>query len=282
MKKLYDILGVPTDASDADLKKAYRKLAIKYHPDKNPDDPKAEEMFKEVSSAYEILTDPQKKVKYQHQSNPHGTREGWTSGWNQEGMDMFEEMVRNSGFGNMFDQRYGWSQGGKGRDVRAKMQVTLHEAYYGTDRRMNIGVKTLNIHIPKGVRSGQNLRIKGEGQKGVTEDKNGDLLIEVLVLNNSEYFLDEQGIHTMVHVDLYDVVLGCDKKIKVFDRTLSYKIPRGTQNGKTLRVRGKGFPIWKKEGVFGDLLISIIIDIPKDLNQHEIKLFEKLKELRNR
>ena len=282
MKKLYDILGLPESASDADLKKAYRKLAIKYHPDKNPDDPKSEEKFKEVSTAYEILSDPQKKVKYQQQNNPFGPRPGYSTGWTQGGMDMFEEMIRNSGFGGMFDQRYGWADKGKGRDVRTQMQITLKEAYYGTNRKIHIGIKTLNITIPKGVRTGQNLKVKGEGQKGQTQDLNGDLIVKIEVLNSEKFFLDSLGLHTMIHLDLYDAILGTEKKITVFDRTLSYKIPQGTQNGKTLRIRNKGFPLWKKEGQYGDLLVSVIIDIPTRLNQEELKLFQKLKELKNR
>lgn len=281
MKKLYDILGVPLDASDADLKKAYRKLAIKYHPDKNPDDSAAEEKFKEVNSAYEILTDPKKKMQYQQQQhNPMGTPSGYSTGWTKGGMDMFEEMLRSSGFSDMFDQRFGFGARGKGRDVRTQIQLTLEEAYYGTERRMNIGVKTLNIKIPKGVRPGQNLRIKGEGQKGASEDKNGDLIVHVDILNKGDFFLDDQGIHTVIHIDLYDAILGSTKKIQVFDRTLNYNIPKGTQNGKTLRIRNKGYPIWKREGYFTDLLISVIIDIPSNLSQAEYRLFEKLKQLR--
>ena len=282
MKKLYDILGVPIDASDADLKKAYRKLAVKYHPDKNPGDAAAEERFKEVSSAYEILTDPKKKMQYQQQQNPMGTPGGYSTGWTQGGMDMFEEMIRNSRFSEMFDQRFGWGQQGKGRDVKAMLQLTLQEAYYGTERKMTMGVKTINIKIPKGVRQGQNLRIKGEGQRGHTEDKNGDLIINISILNHDKFFLDDQGLHTVIHINLYDAILGSTEKIHVFDRTLNYKIPKGTQNGKTLRIRNKGYPLWKREGLFSDLLISVIIDIPTNLTQKEYVLFEKLKELKNR
>ena len=282
MKKLYDILGVPSDASDADLKKAYRKLAIKYHPDKNPDNSAAEEKFKEVNSAYEILTNPQKKIKYQQQSNPYGTPSGYTTGWTQNGMDMFEEMLRNQNFGEMFNQRYGWGNSGRGSDVQTIMQLTLQEAYYGIERKMMMGVKTLNVKIPKGVRPGQHLRIKGEGQRGHTEDKNGDLIVIIKIMPHATFFLDEQGLHTVIHLDLYDAILGSTQKIQIFDRTLNYKVPRGTQNGKTLRIRNKGYPLWRREEMFSDLLISVIVDIPTNLTQKESALFEKLKELKNR
>ena len=162
------------------------------------------------------------------------------------------------------------------------MQLTLLEAYYGTERRMNIGVKALNIKIPRGVRSGQNLRIKGEGQNGYTSDLNGDLILTIKILNHDTFFLDDQGLHTVIHINLYDAILGCSKKIYVFDRTLNYAIPKGTQNGKTFRIRNKGYPIWKRDGYFSDLLISVIVDIPTNLTQEEYRLFEKLKQLRNR
>jgi len=280
VKKLYDILGVPTDASDADLKKAYKKLAIKYHPDKNPDDSAAEEKFKEVNSAYEILSNPKKKVQYQQQQNPFSG--AGSTGWTQGGMDMFEEMLRNQNFGEMFNQRYGWGNSGRGRDVQTIMQLTLQEAYYGVERKMMMGVKTFNVKIPKGVRPGQHLRIKGEGQKGHTEDKNGDLIVIIKIAPHTTFLLDEQGLHTVIHIDLYDAILGSTKKIQIFDRTLNYKIPKGTQNGKTLRIRNKGYPLWKREGMFSDLLISVIVDIPTNLTQKELALFEKLKESKNR
>ena len=281
MKKLYNILGVPTDASDAEIKKAYRKLAIQYHPDKNPDNKAAEEKFKEINSAYEILSNPKKKLQYQQQQNPFGSGPQST-GWTQGGMDMFEEMIRNSSFGNMFDQRYGWGNSGKGKDVQAIIEITLQEAYFGLERKINMGVKALNIKIPKGVRPGQHLRIKGEGQKGHTEDKNGDLIVIIRINPHDTFFLDDQGLHTVIHVGLYDAILGGTKKIQIFDKTLNYSIPKGTQNGKTLRIRNKGYPLWKREGFFTDLLISVIIEIPTELTQKEYELFRKLKEIKNR
>jgi curved DNA-binding protein len=113
-------------------------------------------------------------------------------------------------------------------------------------------------------------------------DKNGDLIVIIKIIPHAVFFLDEQGLHTVIHIDLYDAILGGTKKIQIFDRTLNYKVPKGTQNGKTLRIRNKGYPLWKREGMFSDLLISVIVDIPTNLTQKELALFEKLKELKNR
>ena len=274
MKKLYDILGVPLTATEDEIKKAYRKLAIKYHPDKNPNNTQAEEKFKEVAEAYDVLSNPSKKAAYQRQDNPMG---GFQQGNMSEGM--FEDLLRNSGFADMFNKTYGWAEKGKGRDVKAGMQLTLEEAYYGTTRRFNVGIKNLEVTIPKGATSGQQLRVKGEGQKGMTHDLNGDLILVMDVLNTKTFFLDPQGLHTIVHVPLYDAILGCKKTIEVFDKTIAFSVPAQTGNGKVLRIKGRGMPRWKREG-FGNLLVSIIIDFPTDMNQEEFALFKKLRQIR--
>jgi|TARA_R100000908_G_scaffold64349_2_gene47914 curved DNA-binding protein len=275
MKELYDILEVPQNATDTEVKKSYRKLALKFHPDKNQDDPKAEEKFKKISEAYGILSDPKKKAEYQRKQNPFGNFQGGN-------MDdsMFEDILRNSGFADMFNNRYGYNERGKGRDIKSSIQITLEESYFGTTRRISVAMSSFDVKIPPGATSGQNLRLKGKGQKGMTEDLHGDLVLVIEVLNTQKFYLDPQGLHTVVHIDLYDAVLGGKQTLQIFDKTISFNVPKATSHGKVLRIRGKGMPLWKKEGQYGNLLVSIFVDIPTNLTHEEIELFKKLKELR--
>ena len=275
MKELYNILEVPETATDTEVKKSYRKLALKFHPDKNQDDPKAEEKFKKISEAYGILSDPKKKAEYQRKQNPFGNFQGGN-------MDdsMFEDILKNSGFADMFNNRYGYNERGKGRDIKSSIQITLEESYFGTTRRISVAMSSFDVKIPPGAITGQNLRLKGKGQKGMTEDLHGDLVLVIEVLNTQKFYLDPQGLHTVVHVNLYDAVLGGKQTLQIFDKTISFSIPKATSHGKVLRIRGKGMPLWKKEGQYGNLLVSIFVDIPTNLTHEEIELFKKLKELR--
>ncbi len=275
MKELYDILEVPENATDAEIKKSYRKLALKFHPDKNQDDPKAEEKFKKISEAYGILSDPKKKAEYQRKQNPF-------AGFQGGNMDdsMFEDILRNSGFADMFNNRYGYNERGKGRDIKSSIQITLEESYFGTTRRINVAMSSFDVKIPPGAVTGQNLRLKGKGQKGMTEDLSGDLVLVIEVLNTQKFYLDQQGLHTVVHIPLYDAVLGGKQMLEIFDKKISFNVPPGTTHGKVLRIRGKGMPLWKKEGQYGNLLVSIFVEIPNNLSKEELELFKKLKELR--
>ncbi len=275
MKELYDILEVPETATDTEVKKSYRKLALKFHPDKNQDDPKAEEKFKKISEAYGILSDPKKKAEYQRNKNPFGNFQGGN-------MDdsMFEDILRNSGFADMFNNRYGYNERGKGRDIKSSIQITLEESYFGTTRRINVAMSSFDVKIPPGAVNGQNLRLKGKGQKGMTEELSGDLVLVIEVLNTQKFYLDKQGLHTVVHIPLYDAVLGGKQTLHIFDKKIRFNVPGATTHGKVLRIRGKGMPLWKKEGQYGNLLVSIFVDIPTNLTNEEIELFKKLKELR--
>ena len=271
MKDPYNILGVDKTASDKEIKKAYRKLAKENHPDKVEGN---EEKFKEIADAYETLGNPQKKAQYdQGANNPFADFGHDFTG------SMFEDLLRNQNFSGAFNQRYGYNT--KGRNTTGVLRITLADAYYGTSRDVSIGMKTIKLDIPAGIRSGQKLRLKGLGQRGQTEDLSGDLIMTIEVLNDNNFFVDNQGLHSIKNISLYDALLGGKETIDCFDKTITFTIPPGTTHGKVLRVKGKGFPIYKQGGKFSDLLISIVVDIPTYLDDEDKKLIQKLKDKHN-
>ena len=272
MKDPYNILGVDKSSSADDIKKAYRKLAKKYHPDTTNGN---EEKFKEAADAYETLGNTQKKAQYdQMQSNPFSNFGG--GDFNES---MFEDLIRNQNFSGAFNQRYGYNT--KGRNTTGVLRITLADAYYGTSRDVNIGMKTIKLDIPPGIRNGQKLRLKGLGQRGQTEELSGDLIMNIEVINDTNFFLDNQGLHTVKNISMYDAILGGKDSINCYDKIISFSIPRGTTNGKVLRVKGKGFPVYKQEGKYSDLLISVIVDIPTNLDKEDEILIKKIKDKHN-
>jgi len=271
MKDPYSILGVNKTSSADDIKKAYRKLAKEYHPDKQKGN---EEKFKEIADAYDTLGNPQKKARHdQAQSNPFGA--GFGGDFSES---MFEDLLRNQNFSGAFNQRYGYNQ--KGRNSTGVLRITLADSYYGTSRDVSIGMKTIKVDIPPGIRSGQKLRLKGLGQRGQTEELSGDLIMTIEVINDNNFFLDNQGLHTIKNINLFDAILGGKETIDCFDKTITFTIPPGTANGKVLRVKGKGFPVYK-QATFSDLLISIIVDIPTNLDEEDKKAIQKIKDKNN-
>ena len=272
MKDPYNILGVDKSSSANDIKKAYRKLAKENHPDKVNGN---EERFKEIADAYETLGNTQKKAQYdQMQSNPFGNFGG--GDFNDS---MFEDLLRNQNFSGAFNQRYGYNT--KGRNTTGVLRISLADAYYGTNRDVGIGMKKIKLDIPAGIRNGQKLRLKGLGQRGQTEELSGDLIMTIEVANDNNFFIDNQGLHTIKNISLYDALLGGKDTLDCFDKVISFSIPKGTSNGKVLRVKGKGFPIYKQENKYSDLLISIIVDIPTNLDADDEMLIKKIKEKYN-
>ena len=272
MKDPYQTLGVDKTAQADVIKKAYRKLAKEYHPDKSKGN---EEKFKEVADAYETLSDPNKKARYdQMQSNPFGG--GFGGDFNDS---MFEDLLRNQNFSGAFNQRYGFNS--KGSNTSGILKISLADAYYGTSRDVNIGMKTIKVDIPPGIKTGQKLRLKGLGQRGQTEELSGDLIMTIDIVNDNNFFIDNQGLHTIKNISLYDALLGGKDSLNCFDKTITFSIPPGTANGKVLRVKGKGFPIYKQEGKYTDLLISVIVDIPDNLDREDKMLIQKIKDKHN-
>ena len=262
----YKVLGLDKSATSDDIKKRYRKLAKEFHPDKNGGD---DTRFKEIANAYDILSDPTKKAKLDRPTHT------------QFDERFFEEFLKNQNFSGMFDNRYGWSQNGKGSNVNADILITLEEAYFGAKKELRIGLKSIAVSIKPGIVNGQRLRLKGLGQKGLTEDLNGDVILTVTVQGHSDYMLDNKGLHKIHKVDIFDAMLGGRTSIEVFDKKIYFNISPGTQNGAILRIQGKGFPIYEKEEKYGDLYINVLLKLPDDLTTNELASIEKIKNMIN-
>ena len=269
MKDPYQLLGVEKNATADVIKKAYRSLAKEYHPDKAKGN---EEKFKAIADAYDTLGDPQKKANYdQRQNNPFSQ----FGGGGDFSESMFEDLLRNQNFSGAFNQRYGHTA--KGRNTTGILRISLADAYYGTNRGDRIGMKTVKVDIGAGIKNGQKIRLKGLGQSGQTVELNGDLIMTIDVVGDNNFFIDNQGLHAIKNINMYDAILGGQDSIDCFDKTITFNIPAGTANGKVLRVKGKGFPIYKQKDKYTDLLISIIVDIPTDLDNDDKALIQKIK-----
>jgi curved DNA-binding protein len=268
MKDPYKILGLDKSATDEEIKKTYRKLAMEHHPDRTGGD---DTRFKEIAEAYSILSDPKKKARLNSSFDLNSVF----------GDDIFEDFLKNHGFGDMFNNRYGWSQNGKGRNVQMQLQITLDEAYNGAKREIRLGTRVIAIDIPTGVKTGQRLKIEGLGQRGLTEDLNGDLLVTILVMDHPDYMIDNKGLHKIHRISIFDAMLGGKSTVDVFDKKINFTIPKCTQNGAILRIQGKGFPIFNQYEKYGDLYINILVELPKDLTDDETSLIIKVKDMIN-
>ncbi|GIV34295.1 MAG: molecular chaperone DnaJ [Chitinophagales bacterium] len=307
-KDYYKILGVDKNATEEQIKKAYRHLAKKYHPDKNKGDKVAEEKFKEVSEAYEVLKDPEKRKKYdqlganwkQFQQSG-GSAEGFDwSQWTGPGGATFHFegdphafFGSGSGFSEFFETIFGGmggarrgrsgfggqTKGYKGQDYQAEITLTLEEAYHGTSRIFEINGKKIRITIKPGTEDGQLLRVKGQGAPGIRGGEAGDLYVKVRIAPHPRFERQGDDLLQTFPVHLYTAVLGGEAEVPTLSGQVKVKIPAGTQNGKVLRLRGKGMPKYNRPNEYGDMLIKIQVVIPERLSAEERGLFEKLKKL---
>ncbi len=311
-KKYYDILGVSKDASQEAIKKAYRKLAVKHHPDKNPNNKKAEERFKEINEAYEVLKDPEKREKYDRlganwKQYEHAGAGGGGFDWSQFGGrgggrtyhfegDAGDVFGGAGGFSDFFNAFFG-GMGGfdnmrgattedfrsqrqvKGRDLRAQLDLSLHEAYHGISKILNIDGQKLKINIKPGAYSGQELRLKNKGASSPSGGEKGDLYLKINVIPGAGDQIEGQNLIKEMPVDLYTAVLGGKLQVNTPAGKINITVPKSTQPGTTLRLKGKGMPVYGQKDKHGDLLIRLKIQIPKDLTTEEIGLFQKLKNM---
>ncbi len=303
----YKVLGVNKDANDKDIKKAYRKLARKYHPDINPNDKDAEKKFKEINEANQVLTDPENRKKYdkygkdwkhadqfeqagQQQYRRSGGPGGGQSGYGQPGggfsgggdfSDFFESMFGGGGassFGG--GSPFGGGRNYKGQDFNASLTLNLRDVYATEKRTITVNGKNIRLTIPAGVKDGQVIKIAGYGGEGPNGGPKGDLFITFSIANNTDFKLDQDNLYSTVELDLYKAILGGEIIVDTFDGKVKLNVAPGTQNGTKVKLKGKGFPVYKKEGSFGDLYVTYQVNMPTDLSEKEKELFNELANLR--
>ena len=288
----YKILGIDKKATENEIKKAYRKSARKYHPDLNPNDKIAEKKFKEINEANEVLSHVENRKKYdkygkdwehaeqfekakQQQNYQRTTHQGHSSNYSEEDFsDFFSSM-----FGGGFEASRG-SAKYRGQDFNAELHLDLKDVYQTHKQTLTINGKNIRLTIPAGVKNGQIIKIKGHGGQGVNGGPNGDLHIKFSISNHTNFKRDKNNLYTNVDLNLYKAVLGGDINIDTFNGKVKLKVKPETQNGTKVKLKGKGFPIYKKEGQFGDLFITYQIKIPTNLSDKEKKLFKELVKLK--
>jgi curved DNA-binding protein len=311
-KDYYKILGVDKKASTDEVKKAYRKLAVKYHPDKNTGDKVAEDRFKEINEAHEVLSDPEKRKKYDRfgedwrhyqASGGNETQFDWSqyarsqsergAGNGNEGYGTFEfrDIFGGQGAGDFFEMLFGRSPGAssggrrtasrRGQDAEAELPITLEEAYSGATKMFEMNGQTIRIRINPGIQDGQSLRLTGKGNPGARGGQSGDLYLKIRVLPHPEFTRKENDLYRDLPISLYAAVLGGKAEVRTLRGTVKVDIQPGTQNGQTLRLAGLGMPVYNEPGRLGDLYATTVVQIPLRLTDQEKELFRKLAELRS-
>lgn len=289
----YKILGINKNASENDIKKAYRKLARKYHPDLNPNDKEAERKFKEINEANEVLSNPENRKKYDKYGKDWKHAEEFEKAQQEQRAyskqrstaDPFGDSDYSDFFRSMFgggsSRRTAGGVKFKGQDFNADLHLDIRDIYETHKRTLTVNGKNIRLTIPAGVKNDQVIRIKGQGGEGIGGGPRGDLLIRFVITNNTNFKRDGNNLYTTLPIDLYTAVLGGEITAETFTGKVKLKVKPETQNGTRVKLKGKGFPVYKKEGVYGDLYITYQVKIPRNLGTKEKKLFEELAKLSN-
>ena len=293
----YKILELDKTATQADIKKAYRKLARKLHPDLNPNDKSAQEKFQRVNEANEVLSDPEKRKKYDQygkdwehaeafeeakksqRSSNSNTNRTYTnySGQQEDFSDFFESMFGGGGFGGSTRQR---TSQFKGQDLNATLNLNMTDILQEQKQTLDLGNKKIRITIPAGVEDGQTIKITGYGGEGVNGGPKGDLYLTFEIYNNTDFQRVGNDLYKNESISLYDAILGSSIEITTLTGKVKLKVKPETQNDTKIKLKGKGMPIYKKKGAHGDLYITYKVTMPTNLSQKEKELFKQLSELR--
>jgi len=292
----YKILGLSKTATTEEIKKAYRKLARKYHPDLNPGNKEAEKKFKEINEANEVLSDPENRKKYDEygsdwkhseqfeaqkkqraQSQRGSQQQYYSGGFGDEGdfSDFFESMFGGGGRQQRGNTRF------RGQDINAELHLNLSDVYTTKKHTITVNGKSLRLTFPAGIENGQVIKIAGHGSPGLNGGPNGDLYITFSIENDTKFRRDGSNLYSTVNIDLYTALLGGEIQVDTFDSKVKLKVAPETQSGTTVKLKGKGFPVYKQEGQFGDLFINYVVELPKNLTEEEKELIQKLKKLRS-
>jgi len=294
-KDYYKILGVNKDAKPDQIRKAFRDLAKKHHPDKNPNNKSSEEKFKQINEAYEVLKDPEKKKRYDELGDSwknyssNGGRQSdfdWAQWSNQSkgpasgsgNFSDFFESIFGGGFGGG-SSGSGRSRAFRGEDMQAVMDLSLEEVLKGTQRLVNIGGQPIKLSIKPGAKNDQILRMKGKGSPGYNGGEAGDLLISIRVLKDPLFEVKANDLYTDLYIDVFTAVLGGKVTLNTLDKAVSISIPPGTDSGKTLRLKGAGIPHYGQPEKRGELYVRILVRVPKNLSQKEKELYLQLQNL---
>ncbi|AEE48774.1 DnaJ C-terminal domain-containing protein [Haliscomenobacter hydrossis] len=293
----YQILGVPKTAADADIKSAYRKLARKYHPDLNPNDKTAEKKFKEANEANEVLSDPDKRKKYdkygkdwQHADEIEKNRQQQSQNQRQSGRRQSAEDFAGGDFSDFFESIFGEEARGRssnqqtrfrGQDLRAELQLDLIDVYQSHQRTLTVNGKNIRLTIPAGVEHEQTIKIAGHGNPGVNGGPSGDLYLTFSIADHPKFKREGSNLYTNVELDLYTALLGGETMVDTLDGKVKLKVAPETQSGTKVKLKGKGFPVYKKENTFGDLYLSYQVKLPTKLSEQEKTLFNELAKMRS-
>jgi len=291
----YKTLGIAKTATPKDIKNAYRKLARKFHPDLNPNDKEAKKNFQQINEANEVLSDPEKRKKYdrygkdwQHAEEFEKAKQYQEQSSNSRGA-RYSEARSEGDFSEFFESMFGGAASAgrnrqvkfRGEDYNAELHLDLLDAYKTHKQTLTVNGKNIRITVPAGIENGQTIKISGHGGQGLNGGPNGDLYITFSIANHPEFKRLGNNLYSTVDLELYTALLGGEIMMDTLNGKVKMKVRPETQNGTKVKLKGKGFPVYKNDGQFGDLFVTFNIKIPTNLTDKQKALFTELSKLKN-